>query len=128
MEKGRFREIFNQIAERSSTGDLSNFYVCEKMGLPAWKGVLAVMAEEMGRLLSLAKAEDIEPVSVAELLTELAVHSVTARMLVEEPQGDIRQDSGSRRGRRPKERKDPATEAVGGDALPGASATTTDQE
>ena len=121
MEK--FQEILNQVAEiheRNKEGegdDLSNFRLCEKMGVPAWKGVLVMMAEEMGRLMNVSKSEnpDAGLETVSETLTELAEHSIMARILLEESPGTKLQDSGPRRGRRQgqKERKDTTVEAGG---------------
>jgi len=117
MEKERFQEILNQVAEIHERNkdyqgdDLSNFHICERMSVPAWKGVLVMMAEEMGRLMNVAKSEnpDVELGRVAETLTELAAHSIMARILLEEPQADIKQDFSTRKGRRQgqKERKEP---------------------
>jgi hypothetical protein len=128
METERFQEILNQMAEiheknKNYMGDdLSNFHMCERMGLPAWKGVLVMMAEKMGRLMNVAKSEnpDVESDTVAEMLTELATHSIMARILLEEPQAGIRQqDSGTRKSRRQgqRERKEGAAESA--DSLTG---------
>ena len=119
MRKERFQEILNQVAEiheRNKDYDFSNFRMCERMGLPAWKGVLVLMAEEMGRLMNVAKAEnlDVESEAVGETLNELAAHSIMTRILLEESPSTKPQDSGLRRGRRqgPRERKESAAETV----------------
>ena len=127
MEKERFQEILNQMAEihernKNYMGeDLSNFHMCERMGVPAWKGVLVMMGEKMGRLMNVAKSENlsVESETVAEMLTELATHSIMARILLEEPQAGIRQqDSGTRKSRRQgqRERKESTVETA--DSLP----------
>ncbi|MBM4305179.1 MAG: hypothetical protein FJ123_00435 [Deltaproteobacteria bacterium] len=118
MEKERFQEILNQVAEihernRDYEGDdHSNFRLCERMGLPAWKGVLVMMAEEMGRLMNVAKSEnpEVDLEAVGETLTELAAHSIMARIFLEESPGGKPQDASPRRGRRQgqRERKDAA--------------------
>ncbi len=122
MEKDKFQEILNQVAEiyernkESGGDDLSNFRMCERMGVPAWKGVLVMMAEEMGRLMNVAKSENpaVDSETVAEMLTELAEHSITARMLLEESPGTKPPESIPRRGRRQgqKERKESAVETA----------------
>jgi len=114
----RFQEILNQVAEihernRERGGDdLLSFKMCEKMGVPAWKGVLVMMAEEMGRLMNVAKSEnpDLESEAVGEMLNELAAHSIMTKILLAESPGTKPQESGPRRGRRPgqRERKDAA--------------------
>ena len=86
----KFQEILNQVTEiheRNKEGegdDLSNFRLCEKMGVPAWKGVLVMMAEEIGRLMNMAKSEnpDAGLETVSETLTGLAEHSIMARILL----------------------------------------------
>lgn len=122
MEKEKFQEILHQVAEIYGRNkdygedDLSNFRVCERMGVPAWKGVLVTMAEEMGRLMTVSKLENlnVESETVVETLTELATHCIIARMLLEESPGAKSPDSSPRRGRRPgqKERKDSPVETA----------------
>ncbi len=136
MENERFQEILNQVAEihernRERGGDdLSSFKLCERMGLAPWKAVLATMATTMGRLMNAAKSESpaVDSETVAEMLTELAEHSITSRMLLEESPGTKPQDSSPRRGRRPgqKEKKDTPTEA--GETSPGDTASPASQE
>jgi hypothetical protein len=126
MEKVRFQEILNQVAEiyernKDCGGDdLSNFRLCERMGVPAWKGVLVMMAEQMGRLMNVAKSinSDVESEAVAEMLTELAEHSIMARILLEESPGTKPQDSVPRRGRRQGQRERKEASAETGDTLP----------
>jgi hypothetical protein len=116
MEKERFQGILNEVTEvhkrHSDFGadDFSSFRMCERMGVTAWKGVLVMMTEEMGRLMNMARPEnpEVELEIVAEILTELAAHSIMARMLLEEPQSIKQPDYTPRRGRRPgqKEKKE----------------------
>jgi hypothetical protein len=120
MEKERFQEILNQVAEiyernKDCAGeDLSNFCLCERMGVPAWKGVPVMMAEEMGWLMNVAKSEnpDVDSEAVGGILTELAAHSIMARMLIEESPGAKPQDSSPRLGRRQGQRKEPVAETA----------------
>jgi hypothetical protein len=74
-----------------------------------------------GGLMNVAKSENpvVDSETVAEMLTELAEHSITARMLLEESPGTKPQESVPRRGRRQgqRERKESAVET--GDNLPG---------
>ncbi len=126
MEKDKFQEILNQVAdiyERNKDcggDDLSNFRMCERMGVPAWKGVLVMMVEEIGRLMKVAKSEnpDVESEAVGETLTDLAAHSIMARILLEESPGTKPQESVPRRGRRQGQRERKETSAETGDALP----------
>jgi hypothetical protein len=86
------------------------------MGLSPWKAVLATIATTMGRLMNVAKSENppVDSEMVAEMLTELAEHSIMARMLLEESPGTKPSESIPRRGRRPgqRERKDTPVETA----------------
>ncbi len=135
MEREKFQEILNQVAEihernKAMGGDdLSNWRVCEQMGLQPWKATLAQMATLMGALMNAAKShnQNVESETVAEMLTELSEQAIIARMLLESP-GAKSSESVQRRGHRPgqRERKDVTAEA--GDTLPGNAANPTDQE
>jgi hypothetical protein len=113
MERDKFQEILGLVTEihernKNCNGeDLSNFRICERMGVPAWKGVLVTVGEKVGCLMNIAKSEDpeVEPETVAKMLTELAEQSIVARMLLEEPAPPKQPDSGPRKGHRQGRRK-----------------------
>ena len=132
----RFREILKELGEmherdrNHSGGDLSSFRVCERMGVPAWKGVLVMMGEKMGRLMNVARSEnpEVQSGSLAEIFTELAAHSIVARILLEDPQAASReQDSGPRRGRRQGQREKKDSIPENADFLPGDNPDQTNQ-
>ncbi len=81
-------EIYNQM-EKDSGDVLASFRLCESMGVPAYKGVLTKLSQNMGFILSLAKSDSPSQnaETLATMLTGLTVDSILARMLLEEDHG-----------------------------------------
>ncbi len=93
MSKDRFNEIVKEMVELHdrknrdySGGDyLSNFLMCERMGIPAWKGALIRLSDKMSRLMNIARTEEIavSDETVTDTLTDLAVYAIVTRILYE---------------------------------------------
>ncbi len=93
MSKERFAEIVKEMTELHDRknrdyagGDyLSNFLMCEKMGIPAWKGSLIRLSDKMSRLMNIARTEEIavSDETVVDTLTDLAVYAIVTRILYE---------------------------------------------
>ena len=62
---------------------LSNFFLSEKMGIPAWKGCLVRMSDKISRLWSFAKKETllVKDESVIDTARDLAVYSLLLILL-----------------------------------------------
>ncbi len=93
-----FYELIEEIKEIHSrknkdyAGDnpLSNFMMCEKLGISAWKGVLVRMGDKYSRLCSFAKAGEfkVKDESVEDTLKDLAVYSLICLILFREGKRD----------------------------------------
>lgn len=70
----------------ASDNPLSNFYLSEKMGIPAWKGCLVRISDKVSRLWSFAKKEQylVKDESVIDTAKDLAVYSLLMIILYEE--------------------------------------------
>ena len=89
-----FYELIEDIKEIHSNknkdyaGDnpLSNFMMCERMGIPAWKGVLIRISDKFSRLCSFANTEEfkVKDESVEDTLKDLAVYSLICLILYRE--------------------------------------------
>lgn len=81
-----FYEILNELAElhskknRDYSGDdpLSNFRMCERAGIDAWKGITVRLTDKICRVLHFAKREDFEvkDESVEDTLKDIAVYAI----------------------------------------------------
>lgn len=90
----RFYKILKELAEIHScknydyAGDdsLSNFKLSEKMGIPAWKGVLVRMSDKISRLWSFAQKEKFEVAdeSVIDTLKDLSIYAILCILLYED--------------------------------------------
>jgi hypothetical protein len=93
MSKERFNEIIKEMVElhdrknRDYAGDdyLSNFLMCERMGIPAWKGSLIRLTDKVSRLMNIAKTGEISvgDETVTDTLMDLAVYAIVTRILYE---------------------------------------------
>lgn len=89
----QFKNLLNELEKihnrkgHDYSGDdrLSNFYLTEKMGIPAWKGCLVRMSDKFARLCQFAKTEELKvsDESVIDTLKDLAVYSLLCLMLFE---------------------------------------------
>jgi hypothetical protein len=93
MSKERFHQIVKEMADLhdrknrdyAGTDYLSNFLMCERMGIPAWKGTLIRLSDKLSRVMNIARAEDISvsDETVTDTLTDLAVYAIITRILYE---------------------------------------------
>lgn len=62
----------------SENDPMSNFKICEKAGIPAWKGIVVRLSDKFSRLLSFCKREEFEvnDESVEDTLRDLANYSI----------------------------------------------------
>ncbi len=91
----RFYEILLQIAKLHSdknhdyAGDnpLSNFRECERLGIPAWKGVLVRISDKVSRIFNFAKTGKLHvQEKIEDTLMDLAVYSIICLILYKEEQ------------------------------------------
>lgn len=81
-----FYEVLNELAEihsrknRDYAGDdpLSNFRMCEKAGIAAWKGIAVRLTDKICRVLHFAKREEFEvkDENVEDTLKDIAVYAI----------------------------------------------------
>ena len=93
MSKERFHEIVKEMVELHDRKNqdyaggeyLSNFLMCERMGIPAWKGSLIRLSDKMSRLMNIARTDEIavSDETVTDTLTDLAVYAIITRILYE---------------------------------------------
>ena len=93
MSKERFNEIVKGMVElhdrknRDYAGNeyLSNFLMCERMGIPAWKGCLIRLSDKMSRLMNIARTDEIAvgDETVIDTLMDLTVYAIITRILYE---------------------------------------------
>ena len=85
-----FYKLLNEIAKLHSDKNhdyadknpLSNFMLCEQMGIPAWKGALVRMTDKISRLWNFAKKEKyLVDESIEDTLKDLAVYSLITIIL-----------------------------------------------
>lgn len=57
---------------------MSNFKICEKAGIPAWKGIVVRLSDKFSRLLSFCKREEfkVKDETVEDTLKDLANYSI----------------------------------------------------
>jgi len=91
----RFEELINEILElyRAKNNDYNsnkengyeNFMQCEKIGLPAWKGVIVRLTDKWSRILTLAggKEQKVKSESIKDTLRDNAVYSLICIELLE---------------------------------------------
>jgi len=79
------RELYS-VKDRAYSGEvpLSNFMESEKLGIPAWKGVLVRMGDKWRRIVNLAGKEDVGDEKLRDTLLDLAVYSLICIILLEE--------------------------------------------
>ena len=64
---------------------LANLKECERMGIPAYKGVLMRMLDKVSRLIELSKGKpDLVQESFQDSLRDLAIYSILCEILYEE--------------------------------------------
>ncbi len=93
MSKDRFNEIVKEMVElhdrknRDYAGNdyLSNFLMCERMGVSAWKGALIRLSDKMSRLMNIARSGEISvsDETTTDTLMDLAVYAIVTRILYE---------------------------------------------
>ena len=93
MSKDRFNEIVKEMVElhdkknRDYAGGeyLSNFLMCERMGIPAWKGCLIRLSDKLSRLMNIARTGEISvsDETIIDTLMDLAVYAIVTRILYE---------------------------------------------
>ncbi len=93
MSKERFNQIVNEMVElhdrknRDYAGNdyLSNFLMCERMGILAWKGSLIRLSDKMSRLMNIARTGEVSvsDETIIDTLTDLAVYAIVTRILYE---------------------------------------------
>jgi len=93
MSRERFNEIVKEMTElhdrknRDYAGAeyLSNFLMCERMGIPAWKGSLIRLSDKLSRLMNIARTGEIavSDETVVDTLMDLAVYAIVTRILYE---------------------------------------------
>jgi len=89
----RFFELLKEmkrlysLKDRDYSGEvpLSNFRESEKLGIPAWKGVLIRMGDKWRRIINLAnKDQEDREEKLRDTLLDLAVYSLICIILKEE--------------------------------------------
>ena len=93
MSKERFHEIVKEMTDlhdrknRDYAGGnyLSNFLMCERMGIPAWKGCLIRLSDKISRLMNIARTDEIavSDETVIDTLMDLTVYAIITRILYE---------------------------------------------
>jgi len=93
MSRERFNEIVKEMTElhdrknRDYAGSdyLSNFLMCERMGIPAWKGSLIRLSDKLSRLMNISRTGEIavSEETVVDTLMDLAVYAIVTRILYE---------------------------------------------
>jgi len=95
----RFHELLEEIRElhnkknadySEENNPLSNFYMCEKFGIPAWKGCLVRISDKTSRIFRLATKGKVEvkDESIIDTLKDLAVYSLICIILYEQACGE----------------------------------------
>lgn len=91
----RFYELLDEIAElhsrknsdyASDTEPLSNLRRCERIGIPAWKGVLVRLEDKWDRTEKVASKGEaaVKNESLIDTLKDTAVYSLLCIILIEE--------------------------------------------
>ena len=85
-EMRRVHDAKNHDYAGNRADPLANFRECEKLGLPAWKGVVVRMTDKLARLASFAKQGELKVKSegICDTLLDLANYALLCRILVEE--------------------------------------------
>jgi len=93
MSKERFKEIVKEMTDlhdrknRDYAGDdyLSNFLMCERMGIPAWKGSLIRLSDKVSRVMNIARTGEIavSDETVIDTLMDVSVYAIVTRILYE---------------------------------------------
>jgi len=65
---------------------LSNFMICEKMGIPAWKGVLIRISDKFSRLCSFARKQElkVKDENIEDTLKDMAIYALICIILYRE--------------------------------------------
>lgn len=89
----RFYKLLEELAELHSrknhdyavqTDPLSNFRMCEQIGLPAWKGVVVRLMDKWARITHITGGKQPKNESLRDSLIDNAVYSLLAILLLEE--------------------------------------------
>ncbi len=93
MSKERFHEMVQEMLELHDKknrdyagGDyLSNFLMCERMEIPAWKGCLIRLSDKTARLMNIARTDQsvVSDETVFDTLMDLAIYAIITRILYE---------------------------------------------
>lgn len=84
-------------ADYSGDASLSNFYVCETYGIPAWLGCLVRIGDKHSRALSLARnwanpSGKVKDESLDDTLLDMAVYAILCVMLRQRASGSKNDD------------------------------------
>ncbi len=97
----RFQAILTEMYElmkkknhdyAGDTDPLSNFRLCEKAGISAWKGICAVrMCDKMSRILNFSKSGElkVKDESLKDTLRDIANYAILAMIAYEDENGQI---------------------------------------
>ena len=57
--------------------------MCERMGIPAWKGALIRLSDKFSRVMNIARTDEVSVTeeTVVDTLTDLAVYAIITRIL-----------------------------------------------
>lgn len=89
----RFYRLLDEIADLHSKKNfdyapteepLANFRMCERLGVPAWKGVLVRMSDKWSRIQQLSGGKSPKNESLRDSLIDLAVYALIDVLLIEE--------------------------------------------
>ena len=90
-----FYEILEEMAELHSRKNrdyspgeepLRNFYECEQLGVPGWKGVLVRLSDKWSRIKNLANNSEVaQNESLEDSLLDSAVYYVICLVLIDTP-------------------------------------------
>ena len=92
-QEDRFTQLLHQLKKlhdkkshdyAKNEDPLSNLRECEKMGVPAWVGVLIRMGDKISRLQQLTRKKPKVKESIRDNLMDIAVYSLLAIILYEE--------------------------------------------
>lgn len=89
----RFYALLEEIADLHSRKNhdyapseepLANFRMAEKLGVPAWKGILVRMSDKWSRIQQLASGKKAKNESLRDSLIDNAVYSLICVILLDE--------------------------------------------
>jgi len=95
MSEDRFYEIINKMKKThedkshdyGNEDPYANLRECEKMGIPAWHGVIIRMHDKMARMNSLCCKGELKNESIEDTFQDMAIYAIIARILYEEANG-----------------------------------------